>query len=50
MSLIKEFTGGDPGIAKSLERMYANEDNIHGMDVKAMRPMFEYIGAALGRS
>jgi DNA-binding transcriptional MerR regulator len=48
VGLVNEFTGGDPGITKSLGNMYANEDNINGMDVKAMRPMFEYIGAALG--
>jgi hypothetical protein len=28
--------------------MYANENNIHGMDVQAMRPMFEYIQKATG--
>lgn len=48
MKLVSEFTGGDPGIAKSLGKMYANEDNIHGMDVNAMRPMFEYIQKASG--
>lgn len=48
MGLINEFTGGDPGIAKSLQNMYKNEDSIHGMDVKAMRPLQEYIQNALG--
>jgi DNA-binding transcriptional MerR regulator len=48
MGLVSEFTGGDPGIGKSLGNMYANEDNVHGMDVKAMRPMFEYIQQAMG--
>ena len=48
MKLVNEFTGGDAGIAKSLGNMYGNEDNIHGMDVKAMRPMFEYIQKASG--
>jgi DNA-binding transcriptional MerR regulator len=47
MKLVGEFTGGDPGIAKSLGNMYASEDKVHGMDVTAMRPMFEYITAAL---
>jgi hypothetical protein len=47
MGLVSEFTGGDPGIAKSLGNMYQNEDNIHGMDVKAMQPMFEYIQKAM---
>ncbi len=48
MGLVSEFTGGNPGIVKSLGNMYANEDNVHGMDVKAMRPMFEYIQKASG--
>jgi DNA-binding transcriptional MerR regulator len=49
MGLVKEFTGGDPGIAKSLANMYQNEDNVRGMDVKGMRPMFEYIQKALAQ-
>jgi DNA-binding transcriptional MerR regulator len=47
MGLINEFTGGDPGIAKSLRNMYSNENTIHGMDLQAMRPMFEYIQKAM---
>lgn len=46
-ALIEEFTGGDPGIAASLNRMYEQEDTIHGMDVAPMRAMGEYIGRAL---
>jgi len=45
-ALIKAFTGGDPGTFKSLKRMYENEDRIRGMDVKAMRPMMDWIGEA----
>jgi DNA-binding transcriptional MerR regulator len=44
--LLDEFTGGDPGLFNSTRNMYANEDQIRGMDVKAMRPMFEYIRKA----
>jgi hypothetical protein len=44
--LLKEFTGGDPGIARSLGAVYQNEDRIQGMDVAAMRPMMEYVGKA----
>jgi DNA-binding transcriptional MerR regulator len=44
--LISEFTGGDPEIFKTLNRMYQNEDTIHGMDVKAMRPQMEWMGKA----
>jgi DNA-binding transcriptional MerR regulator len=45
--LIHEFTGGDPGIARSLKSMYDHEDRIHDMDVAAMRPMMEYVGKAM---
>lgn len=44
--LIEAFTGGDPEIFKSLNRMYANEDRVRDMDVAAMRPMMEWIGKA----
>src|SRR5690606_16330808 len=46
-ALIEEFTGGDPGIASSLNRMYEQEDTVHGMDVAPMRAMGEYIARAL---
>jgi DNA-binding transcriptional MerR regulator len=44
--LLDQFTGGDPGLLKSTRNMYANEDRIREMDVKAMRPMFAYIERA----
>ena len=44
--LVAEFTGGDPGLAKSLGTMYQNKDRVHGMDVAGMRPMFEYVQKA----
>src|SRR5215471_18672995 len=44
--LVSGFTGGDPGIFNSLRTMYQNEDNVMGMDVKAMRPRMEYIEKA----
>jgi DNA-binding transcriptional MerR regulator len=44
--LLDEFTGGDPGLFNSTRNMYANEDQIRDMDVKAMRPMFAYIQKA----
>jgi DNA-binding transcriptional MerR regulator len=45
--LIQEFTGGDPGIAQSLGRMYQEEPTVHGRDTGPMRAMGEYIGKAL---
>lgn len=44
--LVAEFTGGDPGVFKSLKTMYRNEDRVAGMDVASMRPMTEFIGKA----
>jgi DNA-binding transcriptional MerR regulator len=46
MGLVAEFTGGDPGITKSLGNMYANEDRVHDMEVAAIRPLFAYIQEA----
>lgn len=45
-ALIQAFTGGNPEIFKSLQRMYENEDRIRDMDVKSMRPMMDWIGSA----
>jgi DNA-binding transcriptional MerR regulator len=45
--LVAEFTGGDPGIAKSLGRLYQEEPTVHGQDTGPMRAMGEYIGKAL---
>lgn len=44
--LVGEFTGGDPGIGRSLNNLYQTEDRVHGMDVAGMRPMMEYVGRA----
>jgi DNA-binding transcriptional MerR regulator len=44
--LLDQFTGGDPGLFHATRNMYANEDQIREMDVKAMRPMFAYIQKA----
>jgi DNA-binding transcriptional MerR regulator len=46
-ALLEEFTGGDPGIAASLNRMYEQETTVHGIDTASMRAMGEYIGRAL---
>ncbi|HET9210377.1 MAG TPA: MerR family transcriptional regulator [Thermoanaerobaculia bacterium] len=44
--LVEEFTGGDPGIAKSVGRMWQEETNIHGMDTAHMRSMMGYMQKA----
>jgi DNA-binding transcriptional MerR regulator len=43
LALVTLFTGGDPGIYNSLRSMYENEDNVMGMDTKAIRLKMEYI-------
>jgi DNA-binding transcriptional MerR regulator len=50
MGLIQEFTGGNPGIAQSLGRMYKEETRVAGMDTAHMRPMTEYVGKAMAAS
>jgi hypothetical protein len=46
LALVMGFTGGDPGIFNSLRNMYQSEENVAGMDVKAMKPMSDYIEKA----
>lgn len=43
LDLVTAFTGGDAAIFQSLRKMYENEDQVAGMDVKAMRPMRDYL-------
>lgn len=50
MELIGEFTGGNPEIAKSLNRMWNEEQNIHGMATGPMRELGEYVAKALAAS
>jgi hypothetical protein len=45
--LIDEFTGGNPGIAASLQKMYQSESTVAGMDVAGMREMGAYIQRSL---
>lgn len=47
MGLVGEFTGGDPGIAKSLGTMWQQEESIHGIETAPMREMMTYISRAL---
>jgi DNA-binding transcriptional MerR regulator len=46
MGLVEEFTGGDPGITKSLGKLYTNEATVHGLETAPMREMMEFIGKA----
>jgi hypothetical protein len=44
--LVQVFTGGDPEIDRSLQRMWAQEENIHGYDTAAMRQLGKYLAPA----
>jgi DNA-binding transcriptional MerR regulator len=47
MGLVHEFTGGNPGIEKSLKTMYREEPTVHGMDTGPMKEMMGYIQKAV---
>ncbi|MBI3758691.1 MAG: TipAS antibiotic-recognition domain-containing protein [Deltaproteobacteria bacterium] len=47
MGLVREFSGGDRAIEKSVGRMYQGEANVHGMETAPMREMMGYISKAL---
>ena len=44
--LVQEFTGGDPGITKSLGRVWQEETTVHGMETAPMRQLMGYIQKA----
>jgi DNA-binding transcriptional MerR regulator len=46
MELIEEFTGGDPGIRRSLGNVWQEEENVGGMDTARMRDFMDYVGEA----
>lgn len=45
--LVREFTGGNPGIAKAVRRIWQEETTVAGIDAANMRKMMEYIGKAM---
>jgi MerR family transcriptional regulator, thiopeptide resistance regulator len=50
MQLVEEFTGGDPGIERSLSNMWQQEETIHGIDTAQMRAMMAYLSEATAAS
>jgi DNA-binding transcriptional MerR regulator len=50
MGLVNEFTGGDPGIERSVGNMWQQEETIHGIDTGQMREMMSYVSQALAAS
>lgn len=47
MELVREFTGGDPGITQSVNRMWQEETDIHGAETAPVRALMEYVGKAI---
>ena len=45
--LVRQFTGGDPGISSAVKQMWQQEENIQGIDTAEMREMGAYIGKAM---
>ncbi|HEX8393980.1 MAG TPA: MerR family transcriptional regulator [Longimicrobium sp.] len=46
MGLLAEFTGGDPGIARSASAVWENETEVQGINAAEMREIMGYIGRA----
>ena len=46
MGLVREFTGGDAGIHRSLGNMWEGEESLMGIDTTHMREMMAYISRA----
>src|SRR5438132_13139007 len=42
-ALVSGFTGGDPGIYRSLRNMYQSEPTVAGVDTRAMRPGMDWL-------
>jgi DNA-binding transcriptional MerR regulator len=50
MGLVNEFTGGTPGIERSVGNMWRQEETIHGIDTGEMREMMAYVSEAIAAS
>lgn len=46
-TLVHAFTGGDPGIHQSLERVWRQEDEVQGFDTAAMRDLMTWFAPAM---
>ena len=50
MSLVGEFTGGNPGISKAAGQVWQQEESIHGYETGPMRELMGYISKAIAAS
>jgi len=48
--LVREMTGGDEGVQRSMSNMWWEEENVGGMDAGPMREMIEYVSKAWAAS
>jgi DNA-binding transcriptional MerR regulator len=44
--LVREFTGGDPAMERSVGRIYREQPKVHGMETGPVREMMEYLSRA----
>jgi DNA-binding transcriptional MerR regulator len=49
IGLVQAFTGGDPGIQQSVERVWQEEDEVHGFDAAGMRALMTWLAPAMER-
>jgi DNA-binding transcriptional MerR regulator len=47
MELVNEFTGGDPGIAKSVQRIWQEESTVYGTETGPIRELMGYVHKAV---
>lgn len=47
MELVREFTGGDPGITNSVRHMWQEESDIHGTETAPVRALMGYVQQAI---
>jgi DNA-binding transcriptional MerR regulator len=45
--LVQAFTGGDAGIEQSVERVWQEEDEVHGFDAAGMRDLMSWLAPAM---
>lgn len=45
--LVQAFTGGDPGIRQGAERVWREENDVHGVDAAAMRELMSWLAPAM---
>lgn len=47
--LVQAFTGGDAGIQQSVQRVWQEEDEVHGFDAAGMRALMAWLAPAMAK-